>query len=37
MVFLRGDKQMVADLYEYLVTGRPSAAKQKAKAKRAGN
>ena len=33
MIFLRGDKQMVDDLYDYLVTGIPSAAKQRTTAK----
>ena len=34
MIFLRGDKQLVDDLYDYLETGAPSEAKQKAIAKR---
>jgi len=34
MMFGRADRQMVDDLYDYLVTGMPSAAKQKASAKR---
>ena len=33
MMFRRGDKQEIDDLYDYLVTGTPSAAKQKANAK----
>lgn len=36
MMFLRGDKQMIADLHDYLVTGAPSVAKQKADSKQAG-
>lgn len=32
-MFRRGDKQMIADLHAYLVTGEPSAAKRKAVAK----
>jgi hypothetical protein len=34
MMFSRADGQMVDDLYDYLVTGAPSAAKKKAIAKR---
>lgn len=33
MMFLRADKQMVDDLHDYLATGAPSAAKQRANAK----
>ena len=35
MMFRRGDKQMINDLHDYLVTSVPSVAKQKAVAKRA--
>ncbi len=35
MMFRRGDRQMIDDLYDYLVTGTPSVAKQKAQARRA--
>jgi hypothetical protein len=35
MIFRRGDKQIISDLHSFLVTGTPSAAKQKATAKRA--
>jgi hypothetical protein len=34
LFFGRADGQMVDDLYDYVVTGTPSDAKQKAKAKR---
>jgi hypothetical protein len=34
MMFSRADRQMVDDLYDYLVTGAPSDAKKKAIAKR---
>lgn len=35
MMFRRGDKQLLEDMHDYLVTGTPSAAKLKAIAKRA--